>query len=108
MSALMLSLMTLSGKSAEVRLLGYDADHAISPDHGHSISEYAMVLSNGYFSWSSKKQTANALSTGEVEYYATTHAGCEILWLQQLLAEIGFSPFIGTTIHVDNTVLLQP
>ena len=97
-------VLTLGGKTAEVRLLGYcDADHANSSDHGRSISGYAMMLGNGCFSWSSKKQTATALSTGEAEYYATTHAGREILWLRQLLAEIGFSPSICTTLHVDNT-----
>ena len=97
-------VLTLGGKSAAVQLLGYcDADHANSPDHGRSISGYAMMLGNGCFSWSSKKQTATALSTGEAEYYATTHAGHEILWLRQLLAEIGFAPSIGTTLHVDNT-----
>ena len=97
-------VLTLGGKSAAVQLLGYcDADHANSTDHGRSISGYAMILGNGCFSWSSKKQTATALSTGEAEYYATTHAGREILWLRQLLAEIGFSPSIGTTLHVDNT-----
>jgi hypothetical protein len=62
-----------------------------------------MMLGNGCFSWSSKKQTATALSTGEAEYYATTHAGHEILWLQQLLTEIGFAPTVGTTLHIDNT-----
>ena len=74
-----------------------------STDHGHSISGYAMMLGNGCFSWSSKKQTATALSTGEAEYYATTHAGREVLWLRQLLTEIGFAPTIGTTLHIDNT-----
>ena len=54
---------TLGGKSAVTEILGYcDADHANSPDHGHSISGYAMILGNGCFSWSSKKQTATALS----------------------------------------------
>jgi len=62
-----------------------------------------MVLGNGCFSWSSKKQTATALSTGEAEYYAATHAGREVLWLQQLLMEIGFAPKISTTLCVDNT-----
>ena len=68
-------VLTLGGKSAAVQLLGYcDADHANSTDHGRSISGYAMILGNGCFSWSSKKQTATALSTGEAEYYATTLA----------------------------------
>jgi hypothetical protein len=45
-----------------------------------------MMLGNGCFSWSSKKQTATVVSTCEAKYYATTHASHEILWLQQLLA----------------------
>src|ERR1700728_4769468 len=97
-------VLTLGGKSAAVQLLGYcDADHANSPDHGHSISGYAMMLGKGCFSWCSKKQTATALSTGEAEYYSVTHAGREVIWLRQLLAEIGFAPHIGTTLHIDNT-----
>jgi len=97
-------VLTLGGKSAPIELLAYcDADHANSPDHGRSISGYAMVLGNGCFSWSSKKQTATALSTGEAEYYAVTHAGREVIWLRQLLTEIGFAPHIGTTLRIDNT-----
>ena len=97
-------VLTLGGKSALIELLAYcDADHANSPDHGRSISGYAMVLGNGCFSWSSKKQTATALSTGEAEYYAVTHAGREVIWLRQLLTEIGFAPRIGTTLRIDNT-----
>jgi len=49
-------VLTVGRKSASIELLGYcDADPANSPDHGHSISGYAMVLSNDCFSWSSKK-----------------------------------------------------
>jgi hypothetical protein len=89
-------VLTLGGKSVAIELLGYcDADHANSLDHKRSISGYAMVLGNGCFSWSSKKQTATALSTGEAEYYAATHAGREVLWLRQLLMEIGFAPKIS-------------
>jgi hypothetical protein len=45
-----------------------------------------------------KKQTATALSTGEAEDYAVTHAGRVVIWLRQLLTEIGFAPHIGTTL----------
>jgi hypothetical protein len=97
-------VLTLGDKSATIEVLGYcNADHANSPDHGHSISRYAMMLGNGCFSCSSKKQTATALSTGEAEYYATVHAGCEVNWVQQLLAELGFLPRTATTLHIDNT-----
>ena len=67
-------VLTLGRKSTSVKLLGYwDADHANSPNHGCSISGYAMVLGNGCFSWSSKKQTATALSTGVMDIVYTTH-----------------------------------
>ena len=75
-------VLTLGGKSATIEVLGYcDADHANYPDHGRSISGYAMMLGNGCFIWSSKKQTATALSTREAEYYATVHAGHEVNWV---------------------------
>jgi len=97
-------VLTLGGKSAAVDLVAYcDADHANSPDHSRSISGYAMVLGNGCFSWLSKKQTATALSTGEAEYYAATHAGREVILLRQLLIKISFAPWIATTLHIDNT-----
>ena len=98
-------VLSLGGKLAAIEILGYcEADHANSPDHGRSISGYAMMLGNGsFFSWSSKKQTATALSTGEAEYYATVHAGREVNWVRQLLAEIGFSPQTATTLHINNT-----
>ena len=75
-------VLALGGKSAAIKILGYcDADHANSPDHGRSISGYAMMLGNGCFSWSSKKQIATALSAGEAEYYATVHTGREVNWV---------------------------
>jgi hypothetical protein len=97
-------VLTLGRNSTPIELIGYcDADHANSPDHGHSISRYVMILGKGCFSWSSKKQTATALSTGEAEYYTVTHAKRKIIWLRQLLTEIGFAPHIRTTPHIDNT-----
>ena len=66
-----------------------------------------MVLGNGCFSWSSRKQTSTALSTGEAEYYSTVHAGWEITWIRQLLAEIGFAPNNATILCIDNTSSIQ-
>ena len=48
-----------------------DADHANSPDHGRSISGYAIFAGCGAIAWSAKKQTATAWSTAEAEYYAS-------------------------------------
>jgi len=48
---------------------------------GYAMVNLAMVVSLGH----PRSQTATALSTGEAEYYGCTHAGREIIWLQQLL-----------------------
>ena len=47
-----------------------DANFANSTDHSRSVSGCTMMIGYGCFSWSAKKQTATAGSTGEAEYYA--------------------------------------
>ena len=79
-----------------------DADHANSPDHGRSISGYAILLGFGSFSWSAKKQMATAWSTVQAEHYASVHAGQEIAWLRQLLTEVGLPPSEPTSLRIDN------
>ena len=39
-------------------------------------------------------------STGEAEYYAPVHAGHQVNWAWQLLAEIKFLPWIATTLYI--------
>ena len=100
--------LTFGGKSTTVELIGCcDANHTNSPDHGCSIFGYAMMLVSSCFPWSSKEQTATALSTGEAEYYVTTHAGREITWMRQLLAKIRLEPPTATILHIDNTSSIQ-
>jgi hypothetical protein len=48
-----------------------------------------------------------ALSAGEAEYYATVHAGHEIIWVQQLLADIGLVPHMTTMLFIGNTSSIQ-
>ncbi|KAJ3472913.1 hypothetical protein NLI96_g13202 [Meripilus lineatus] len=84
-----------------------DADFANNPDHARSVSGYALTIGRGCFSWSAKKQTATALSTGEAEYYAATHVGREILWVRELLKEIHFSPESPIPLHIDNASTIR-
>jgi hypothetical protein len=83
----------------------YDANHASSPDHTRSTSGFAISVGCGAVSWSAKKQTTTALSTGEAEYYATVNAGWEIMWMRQLLTNIGYSQLNGTTLRSDSDEL---
>lgn len=99
-------VLTLGGKSTNVltrNLTAYsDADLANSPDNARSVSGFAMLFNNGCFAWSAKKQTVTALSTSEAEYYAAVHVGREILWIRELLPELGYALDHPTTLRVDN------
>jgi hypothetical protein len=88
------SVLTLGGLPEEGQPLfrAYsDADFANSPDHGKSITGYALFLGRGCFSWSSKKQGATADSTRSAEYFAAHAASKEIIWFRQLSDQLGFN-----------------
>jgi hypothetical protein len=72
-------------------LVGYtDFDWAGDPDERKSTAGYVFTLGSGPISWASKKQTAIALSSTEVEYRAAVRASQEAMWLRQILSEFGF------------------
>lgn len=61
-----------------------------------NIADRRLTL--GYFTfvwgklvtWKSKKQKVLAQSTTETEYRGMTHKVCEVLWLRNLLRDLGF------------------
>jgi hypothetical protein len=79
-----------------------DADHGGDKDSGRSTGAYVIKMGTGAISWSSKLQTVVALSTTEAEYLAAVSAGQEIIWLWNLLSELGFPPSSSSTLHIDN------
>ena len=84
-----------------------NTDHVNSPDHGHFVTGYIVLVGCGAISCSVKKQTATIWSTAEVEYYTSMHTGQEVAWLHQLLLELGFSPFSTMTLCIDNTSVIH-
>lgn len=83
-------------------LIGYsDSDFARDIDTRHSTTGYIFKMNDGPITWSSQKQKTVALSTTEAEFIATCEAAKEILWLQQLMLELGES-FKCITLYVDN------
>jgi hypothetical protein len=88
--------------SGEIFTSYSDADHGGNPDNGRSTSGYILKIGTGAISWSSKLQTIVALSTTEAEYVAACFGGREIMWLRNLLTELGFNLNGSSRLQVDN------
>lgn len=79
-----------------------DADYGGDLDTRRSTTGYCFSLGSGSISWSSKRQPTVALSTTEAEYMAFSDAAREVLWLRQLLADIGYPQSDATMVYSDN------
>jgi len=84
-----------------------DSDWAGDRETRRSTSGYIFNLGSGAISWSSKRQSATALSSCEAEYIGQAQATKEAVWLRRLLVELqvaeeeGHAP-IATVIYGDN------
>ena len=78
-----------------------DADFANTSD-AKSISGYACLIRDSCVAWLSKKQSVVVLSTTEAEYIALTHSAKEMVWLRQLLEDIGLDMTEPSITFTDN------
>lgn len=83
-------------KSGEVIKVFCDSDFAGDIVDRMSRSGYVILLANCPISWYSKKQTCVALSTVEAEYISMCNVTREVVWLKQLLSELGMLRFMDT------------
>lgn len=79
-----------------------DADHDKHPDNGCSTSGFVVKMRTGTISQASCLQTMMALSTTEAEYISAVSAAQEIIWLQNLLTELGYPMTTSLTLHINN------
>ena len=85
------SKLVLSFGNSKPLLIGYtDADMAGDMDTRKSTSGYLVTFSGGAVSWQSRLQKCIALSTTEAEFIAATEACKELLWMKNILLELGF------------------
>ena len=84
------SKMHLSFKRSNLTLQGFsDADLGGDLDGRKSTTGYIFTLGGTTISWKSKLQGRVSLSATEAEYVAISEAAKEMIWLKNLLKELG-------------------
>ena len=63
---------------------------------------YLFQLETCLLSWHSRKQSIVALSSRQAEYISATIATKELIWLQSIIQELGYSLSLSITIYCDN------
>ena len=66
-----------------------------------------MFVGGNLVSWKSKKQSVVSLSSAKSEYRVMTQSVCKIMWLHQLLMEVGIETPIPVKLWCDNQVALH-
>jgi len=79
-----------------------DADHASDVNDRKSTSGYVIIMNNGPVSWNVSKQKTPSSSPTESKYKSLHHATLEVIWLRQLMMEMGFAQQEATIIYEDN------
>jgi len=85
-----------------------DADYGNCMDTKRSVSGYVTYLfGDSPISWRSQLQKVVTLSTAEAEYVALAAAVQEVLYMRQLLSELGFEQSKGIQIGEDNQATIK-
>ena len=82
-------------------LTGYSDANFNVENRGLSRSGTLAKLFNNPILWSSKLQSVPALSTCEAEWYSVDYLFKDLLWIRQMIKDIGFA-LNSTTIFCDN------
>jgi hypothetical protein len=84
-----------------------DSSHADDPDERRSRCGHVVLYNDSPIHWRTILQKRRALSTAEAEYRAATYAAKDVLWLRNLLSEIGRKQNEPTTMHEDNAACIK-
>lgn len=79
-----------------------DSDWAGCPVTRRSTSRFCILLGKSPISWGAKRLNVVSRSTAEAEFRSMALIVCEVVWLKQLLKELGIKNIGITSILCDN------
>ena len=95
------------GQTKTTGLDGYcDVDLGTSNSR-RSITGNIFCYNGAPIAWKSKLQKSVALSNAEAEYYLASLGAVEVIYLRQLLRNMGFGPTSPTLVYQDNTACIE-
>ena len=94
----------LFSNHGNLKVEGYtDADWAGSRNDRRSTSGSFTFVWGNLVTWRSKKQQVVARSSAEAEFRGMALGVCELLWIRNVLSDLGFEPRETMTLYCDNT-----
>ncbi|KAJ9568575.1 LOW QUALITY PROTEIN: hypothetical protein OSB04_004541 [Centaurea solstitialis] len=84
-----------------------DADYDGDPTNRQSTTGYCVFVGGNLVSWKSKKQNVVSRSSAESEYRAMAQTTCELIWLRNLLGELGFAQSKPMNLYCDNEAAIH-
>ena len=84
-----------------------DADWAGSKVDRRSTTRFCIFVGGNLVSWRSKKQNVVSRSSAKSEYRAMTQSVSEVIWIRQLLNEIGHKILMPAKLWCDNQAAIH-
>ncbi|KAM1770681.1 hypothetical protein ACFX11_045589 [Malus domestica] len=98
----------LMAKNDNTQIMGYcDADWAGNAIDRKSTTGYCTFVGGNLVTWKSKKQTVIARSSAEAEYRAMAPTACELIWLKELLCDLGVFTAQPMTLFCNNQAAMH-
>ncbi|XP_028101868.1 uncharacterized protein LOC114301153 [Camellia sinensis] len=98
----------LFSKNGISNIEGYtDSDWAGDPTTKRHTSGYFTLVEGNLVTWKSKKHKVVARSSAEAKFRGMAHGVCELIWIRNILRDLGIDYAKPMNLHCDNKVAIE-